>query len=284
MSKILKPLQGVRVWKNDKNKFLVFELHYTADPSKRSEIFLDAVKSGLPIQKFLQEYEIQWDTYQGMPVYQDFNKDLHKVEIEPYPEKGLPLLLGWDFGLTPACIIGQLQDERLVIIKELTAFNMGIQRFASLVRSDIALNYPFWSDVPRTTKSWIDPSGYFKKDTDESTCAEYLIKAGFSDVAAGPVGWEERRTAVEHFLTKHTRTGPGLTICAETASVTVRGFEGGYHYPENAVYKVDDQKPVKNEFSHPHDALQYLCAGVLGILSQQKRSKRSVPTPSYHRK
>lgn len=280
MSNIKKPMQGVRIWKNDKNKFVIFELHYSADPAKRAEIFRESVKSGLPLQKFLQEYEIQWDTYEGMPVYRDYNRQIHHLEIPPEPERGLPLLIGVDNGLTPAAIICQLQDEALVVLKELVEFNMGAKRFAQVVKNYISVNLPIWSSLSNV-QVHMDPSGFFRNDTDEGSCKLDFINAGFKDVQPGPIAPAIRKEGVEHFLTRTTRKGASFQICEDTAPMAVKGFEGGYHYPKNAIEREDDLKPVKNEFSHVHDGLQYVACAAAGILKTQRRYK-SVPTPSYN--
>jgi hypothetical protein len=44
----------------------------------------------------------------------------------------------------------------------------------------------------------------------------------------------------------------------------INGFDGGYHYEYNQSEQLRD-KPEKNEYSHPHDALQYICTRVLEI-------------------
>jgi hypothetical protein len=38
-------------------------------------------------------------------------------------------------------------------------------------------------------------------------------------------------------------------------------------------------RPIKDEHSHPHDALQYIAAGVKGMLKKQPYVR--VPTPYY---
>jgi hypothetical protein len=157
---------------------------------------------------------------------------------------------------------------------------MGSKRFSALVKSDIAVNYPYWGSL-RDVKVFMDPSGFFRNDTDEGSCKDDFIACGFKDIQPGPVANNTRKQAVEGFLTKTTRRGPCFQICEETAPITVKGFEGGYHYPQNAISREDDLKPVKNEFSHPHDGLQYLAAGASGILNSQRRYK-SVPRPSYN--
>ena len=120
------PVEGVKIRINPKNKFLVFELHYSADPRKRDEAYRESVRSSMPLANYLQEYELQWDTFVGTPVYRDFDERTHVSKKSLEPEVGLPLLRGWDFGLTPACIVAQLQGDQLVVLWEAQEFNMGI--------------------------------------------------------------------------------------------------------------------------------------------------------------
>ena len=93
------PMTGVRVWKNKKNRFLVLEIHYTADPTKRDPSYKESIKNSMPLPKYLREYELEWDTYSGQPVYPEFNQAVHVVHEAPVPSFGLPMLIAWDFGL-----------------------------------------------------------------------------------------------------------------------------------------------------------------------------------------
>lgn len=51
------PITGVELWKNPRNKFVVVDLHYSADPDKRSTEWREAVKSALPIREWQMEFE-----------------------------------------------------------------------------------------------------------------------------------------------------------------------------------------------------------------------------------
>lgn len=93
------PMEGVELTRNPKNGFVVFQLHYTANPLKRSDEWKRVTASNLPRSKFMQEYEITWETWEGKPVYPDFNVKVHGSLQPLEPEQGLPLLRGWDFGL-----------------------------------------------------------------------------------------------------------------------------------------------------------------------------------------
>jgi hypothetical protein len=220
------PMQGISIWRNKDNKFLVFECHYKADPGKRSAEWLDRNKSGIPIKKWNQEYELMWDTYSGTPVYPDFKPEIHLTQEKLKPHIGIPLLRGWDFGLTPACIFAQLQEDNLIVFKEITASNMGADRFSDIVVTQSRQLYPNWSDLKNDWLEFIDPSGVFRKDTDESSCAD-IIGPKIGPINLGEVTWEKRRKSVEDLLTKFYR-GKGKVIIVESeCPILVAGFKGG---------------------------------------------------------
>ena len=74
--------------------------------------------------------------------------------------------------------------------------------------------------------------------------------------------WVLRREAVATSLTKMIDGGPGFLISPKCA-ITRKGMAGGYAYKR--VQMAGDEryrdKPDKNRFSHPCEALQYLMLG-----------------------
>lgn len=274
------PLIGVEIWKNPKNKFCIFQCHYTADESKRSEEFRLDKMASLPRRKFLMEYELHWESFSGLPVYGDtWNEKTHTVREEIIPQLGLPLLIGMDFGLTPAAIICQMVGTRLFCLREFVAVNMGAERFISLLIKELSLLYPFWGDKRNDQVIFIDPSGEFRKDTDEGTCAKILDSKGFKRIIPGAIAFEERRTSVEAFLMKMESGLPCLQVAYPFCPMLIKGFNGGYHFKEGQdEIESEKLKPLKNEFSHIHDALQMITSK---IMKMSLRSRVSIPTPSY---
>lgn len=275
---LMYPMQGIELWENRKNKFTVFQIHYTADPAKRSQEFKDNVRQSMPIRDYQMEYELNWESWEGLPVYQDWNPELHGSKEKIRPIIGLPLLRGWDFGLTPAAIICQLQGSQLVVLKEFTAINMGADRFSDIVLRECQNLFGAWTDYRHQWKDFIDPSGEFRKDTDEGTCAKILDSKGLYCIP-GKIAWEERRTSVESFLSRYTKDGPCFRVNLSECPILVRGFNGGYRYPDKAL-EIEPTKirPIKNEFSHPHDGLQMITSM---ITHMRHSSGRRVPLPNY---
>jgi hypothetical protein len=272
------PIPGIETWINPKNKFFVFQAHYSADPIKSDPKYIENIKANMPISKFKMEYELSWQSQEGSPVYPDFQKPLHVAKEPLAAEIGLPLFVGIDFGLTPAAIICQLQGETLHVLKEVTRVNMGARRFAEVLKGELRNTFPSWHDMKRDIIMFVDPAGFQRSQTEETTCAKILFDAGFKPTPGSNI-WEERRQSVEHFLLRMTKKGPSLVIDGGDCPMLCQGFDGGYAYPAKAL-EIEPAKirPVKNQFSHVHDAFQYVCYGLIRL-----RTKNSVkiPGPGY---
>ena len=275
------PMQGVEVWKNPKNKFLVFDLHYSANPVKRSEEWRNAVKDSMPIREYMREYEKSWQTFEGLPVYGDFRKDIHVSPTRIDPEPGLPLIIGHDFGMSAAAVVCQLVGNQLRILKEFIGMNEGTKTFVPKVMGWITQTWPAFHDNDTHFIHAIDPAGFNRNPTDATTCANTMrVAAGCKQIKPGPMLFEPRKNAVEHFLLHIDREGPGLLISEKECPLIVEGFAGGYRYPDKAIdIEPNNLRPLKDNYSHPHDALQYAAH----IARQGKRTGQqvSIPSPSY---
>lgn len=278
--KLKHPLEGVEVSENPKNKFLIFDLHYTANPEKRGDAFRESVRQSMPVREFLMEYEKNWDTFEGMPVFPDFRKDIHIAKHREEPHLGLPLLCGLDFGLSPALVVGQLRGQRLLVFREFTAMNRGIKQFLEDVMPRLQQEFPEW-DI-RSQKDYhffIDPAGFQKSQVDARTCVQQMNELGLRNITPGPIDWESRRTSVEQFLLHVDREGYGLSLNASECPTLIEAFQGGYRYPDSAG-EIEPQKirPIKDRFSHCSDALQYLCGGV----RRKRLVKTTTPDAPYY--
>jgi hypothetical protein len=274
------PLEGIEVWQNPKNKFVVFQLHYTADPKKRNPEWLDNIRSAMTVSKFQQEYNLQWDTFLGKPVFPDFSERLHTTQERIQPELGLPLILGIDQGLHAACVVCQLQGNKFVVMDEIRAENMGAERFVEKVTNFLSIHYPEWSNYDRDYLCYMDPSGFNKRDVDERTYATVWIKRGFKRMFPGEMLWEPRRTSVENYLIKQNKEGACFVLSKPNCPLLLRGFMGGYRYTDKA-FEVEPLKarPIKDDHSDVHDALQYAMSGF--FKSKNRSGKAAIPDLRY---
>ena len=275
------PMEGIEFWVNPLNEFAVCDLHYTANPDKRGAEFRESLKRALPIRKFMMEYEKSWETYEGKPVYEDFNPFLHIARNEPKFQIGLPLLIGWDSsGLTPAVVLGQLQEERLVIFKEIIGIGKGAVRFVPEVAQEIKMLFPQITSIEDQTISFFDPAAFKKNEITEETYLQEMIKGGFKQIRPGAMSWKKRVEGVVEFLIGLSKGQPKFLVYEIGAPVVVAGFKGGFRYPDTVSdVEPDKARAVKDIHSHPHDALAYLCSGLKDY--RKSNYNISIPVPSY---
>ena len=273
--------QGLHLWKNPINKFTVLRIHYTADPRKRSQEWKESASAGMAYSEWLREYEIIWSSFEGIPVYlDDWSREFH-VNHEPLTyADNMPIIRGWDFGLSShgmACVFGQLlTNSRLFIYRELTASDMGLERFVEEVQR---LSHEWF---PRCQKYYdiADPQGWARNQQDKSSCIRVMRQPPLrANPIPGLKGIVGRRQSVTYFLKANVRGLPKLVV-DPSCTMLISGFDGGYHF----AYKPDGQlhdEPAKNEYSHPHDALQYLCSKVMKLDLNSSEPVWNIQTPKY---
>lgn len=197
--------------------------------------------------------------YAGKPVYPIYNDDIHSADnVVADPE--LPLVLGFDFGLTPAVVVEQVQQSgRLVLLWELTSDNMGLRRFMiEQVMPLMKKEFPGF-DIEKVTH---DPAGNNRQETDESTCHDILVEYFGSEKVEGAStnALLKRLDPVEYSLSQLIDGKPAFVLSRENCKMMRKGFIGKYQYkPVLSRGKVGySYEPWKNEFSHCQDAHQYV--------------------------
>jgi len=169
--------------------------------------------------------------------------------------KGRPIYIGLDFGLTPACVVAQLTvSGQLIILDEITSTRSGIKQFLEVVKPYLAQTYP-----TNMVDAWYcDPAGNQGTQTDMKTPFDVMYE---NDIIPeeGEQNPDIRVESVKQLLNKMIDGSPAISI-SHKARMLRKGFSGAYHYRRMKVSKERyADKPDKNEVSHVHDALQYLC-------------------------
>ena len=91
-----------------------------------------------------------------------------------------------------------------------------------------------------------------------------------------------RREAVASTLTRLVDGSPGLLL-SPACKMLRKGFAGGFHYRRVRVAGDEryHDRPDKNAFSHPHDALQYmLCGAGEHRTVMRLRERNNTPSPT----
>lgn len=202
----------------------------------------------------------------GKPVYPEYKDRVHCQEVEPVP--GPVVYRGWDFGLTPACVFSQiLPDGRWLVFDEIVSDNMGIERF-----SDQVLLHCGRSFSPKTSFEDIgDPAGGQRSPTDEKTCFQIMQTKGI-EIEGGEQNPGLRQEAVRKPLNTLLSGEPQFILHPRCKTLR-KGFQGGYHFRRmNTAADRWVDKPEKNEYSHPHDALQYVATRLFGDVLMNRQS------------
>jgi len=266
----------------DKNLYQGWEQPLTENIDNLPPDYVPSLKESLPdylVKRYVEGKAVPAPT--GAEVYIKFKREKHIKEIEPIKQE--PLLRGWDFGTAnPACVICQIiaiddngkyvQDPKMIenyylqlrIYDEICYQNLNIREFASIVKNYCQSKYGLgWNFL-----DFADPHGQARTESSQLTAWQQLIEQGIHPIA-GATEIRERILAVQRFLD----TENGLLIHPRCVKL-ITGFEGMYHKVKIKGVVID--KINKNEYSHPHDALQMVCTRYPMIFDQKKKNKRPI--------
>jgi len=228
---------------NPINKFCVVRLHYSSDPEKNTPEWKEQAHRGVSDRSWNREYEIDYDTFEGKPVFEGFREDLHvgSFSYEPLPTK--TLYRGWDFGYhRPAVCIGWLNpDDQYIVKREIMGHDEGIKDFGKRV-----LNI---SDTEFPNARWIDfcdPAGHQKSDKSEFTSVEVINSLGVFPTSK-PSNIQEKLEVVRQRLLMRNDGKVGIIIDISCTRI-INGFKGGYRYAEEVDGKPVSELPLKDNY------------------------------------
>ena len=200
----------------------------------------------------------EYGTYfHGKVVYPEYNDDIHAVDnIIPNPDDYL--YIGFDFGLTPSCIICQVaQDASIKVLNELLSSHMGLEQFME----DIVMPFVNQHYKDYTIAEIVgDPSGIAGSQTRNETCFEILDSFGFTAKTAMTNDLAKRLGVVKFYFNRLIGGKPAITISKQGCPFLREGLLGGYNFKKLKIVGSDEcaEKPDKNKYSHIQDALQYV--------------------------
>lgn len=208
----------------------------------------------------------------GIAIYEEQWLDtLHMSDtIQVIPNH--PICIGFDFGLTPAAIVGQETPNGTInILHEIVGIGMGIKQFVKGALKPV-LNAHYRNNPLNFVG---DPAGNRRADTDEETVFKVLNDLGMPTDAANTNDPTIRWEAVKDML-QQLRDGRPAFQVHKRCKMLRKGFNGGYKFRRVQVVGESryHDKADKNKYSHPHDALQYLMMWFRGD---------SVPTTGFER-
>lgn len=183
----------------------------------------------------------------GQPVFKSFNSGFHIAAgpLSPIINGLRPIIVGLDFGLTPAGVICQ-QDMRgrFLILDEIVTEGMGIVRFIDTrLKPLLAEKYP---GAPVLVVG--DPAGVARVQTDESTVYDILKQKGFRAIPAHTNSIVARVAAVEEMLSGQV-DGIARFLVDPRCKLIIAALRGKYRYKIKSNGETD-VTPEKNDASH----------------------------------
>jgi hypothetical protein len=195
----------------------------------------------------------------GKPIYPEWQDTLHVADVKP--ERGFGVvLLGQDFGLTPAAVLAQRDpsDGQIQVFAELVSEDMGAVNFARELATKLKREHG-----GRYVRGWGDPAGEQRAQTDEKTPYMIFREQGVPIAPAPTNDFTLRREAIGGLLQRLTLKGRPALVISPRCTTLRKGMAGGYCFKRVQVSGDDryQDKPDKNRFSHVCEALQYLAVG-----------------------
>lgn len=213
--------------------------------------------------------EGKWgSTFVGQGVYTaEFKREWHTFD-NLLAVSYLPILRFWDFGYrVPVCIWAQAtEDGGLNVLREEMGQDIEIRPFAARCKAITSTEFPQCSNV----LDFGDPAAGQKKDTGSTLAvlANEGIQLRFLKANIDP-----GIRSVRLLLSRANKGSPAFKI-HRRVSITIRGLEGGYHYPDKG--EGDPSKPVKDGYyDHFMDALRYGVTNIFGVVGGNGASAAS---------
>lgn len=201
---------------------------------------------------------------EGKPIYHTYNDQTHRAK-DPIPVlPGRTIWVGLDFGFYPAAVFGQRTGRgQWNILKEVVPEDMSTPEFARVIKASLG---ELLTDPRQPFRIYGDPSGDIRSSSREDKKSVFQILRAHG-VNAHPAPTNDptlRIQTVTSILDRSVDGNPGIVVSPECPYL-IKGFRSGYCYrrlnTSSAGAPKYEQQPIKNKYSHPHDALQYLLLG-----------------------
>lgn len=264
-----RPIEGVEIWRNVHNGFKVIDIEFTADPEKRSPEWIAQSQAGVPKAEWNREFGKQWLVYEGKPVYQDYDRDLHRLLGNIVVPRRSRLVSGWDGGPNDVNLAWALglcfpYENAVIFIDEYAVDDGDIDSFVDVVASRLQLE---WIKIAGFSIHIADQSVFTKSGVVKGgrAMADAMRERGMAPIP-GEISFAKRRANVETMLKKLYKHHDGKIVPQwrhhERCTLIEQAMVGGYAYPRvmGGVGGEYRPAPMKNKFSHIANAMEYACS------------------------
>lgn len=194
----------------------------------------------------------------GKPVYPEYVDSVHCLKEEYEPDIRFPIILGADFGRTPACTLVQYVPGvgRYIGFDEFVTEDMSAVTFAPELKRFLDRKYPGF----KYSRGGGDPSGGYGNQATDDTPFKILRTAGINTIF--PTATNDpivRRASIINPLKRLCMDGKPAFMISPRCKMWRKGLMGGFCYKRIQV--AGDERfrdePDKNKYSHVCEAGEY---------------------------
>lgn len=288
-------IPGLHGYRNSKGMQLL-ALHYTADPDKRGPEYQERAREGYTdVNLYRRENELDFSLQAGEGVFIDEFKSETHILRDPYVvNRKMPIYRGWDFGYNGQAVsffqhnhrgqviwFDQVFFKRVPLqdvvreVQKRTLLHLG--QYDAATKGKSAIETPIFDlegnridgaylakdeqTIAGDIQDFGDPSSEAhntKGETDRATLAQFGVVLHTKTTTGRKVDLVEQLRAL---LLPRSDGTPGLMVSPGPSSemkFVIKGFLGGYHYPESKLGRADKMRPHKDGFfDHIFDSAQY---------------------------
>lgn len=196
----------------------------------------------------------------GKPVYPEYVDSIHCMDYEYEVIQGMPIILGVDFGRTPACAMIQYNPGlgRYVGFDELCTDDMSAASFGPTLKLYLDKNYPNFK-----FESWGDPAGDGRGQATDDAPIKIMRASG---IMIQPTNTNKpliRRASIINPMKRLCMDGKPAFLISPKCRMWRKGLAGGFKY--RRIQVIGDEKftdePDKNIYSHICEAGEYALVG-----------------------
>jgi hypothetical protein len=276
---------GLATWVNPINKFTILDLEAKADPNKRSEAWRIETAAGMPKNQFNREYGDKWIVYEGRPVYNDFDPDVHVARGKIVVPRFAKLISGWDAGpndVHDSWVLGVTgRENSILVIDNYNVDNGDIYDLVDTAQERLSLE---WSKLGGFCLHVCDQAVFTRSNVIKGgrSVADILRERGMAPMP-GEQLFGKRRNFLASLMMQNYKSMDGVITpkfrIHERCEKLIDAFNGGYAYPKGTGNLKGEflPKPLKNLHSHPANATEYMVSRVNIAHQVNKYDGRPLP-------
>jgi hypothetical protein len=245
--------------------------------------YYDDLMNGRDAEWAAVHVESQWGTSNaGQAVFRrSFHAPTHVRDMQVVVNPHRPIMVAFDFGRTPTCLITQVDAlGRLLVFEEICTEDMGLIQMVEERLRPRLLQEPY---AGKNHFVVADPAGNQRSQITEETPIEALKALGLHSFPASTNAIAPRLMAVEKLLRGTIQGEPALQINRALCPTLVKALGDRYRYRRKRDGQMEEIPEKLHPWSDCCDCLTYAALGVsTNITGRVLRmsTRRPVPTPS----